>query len=280
MQKLTVAKGEKKQYEIENESISSLSFQMSTATAQALTLTDEIKVVVSLRSDKKEIEKIFSGDLLDILQIFSANDPSYWDATQKGAGVYNIPLFFGTVLNLKNGLSLFVEIQNSWQAVDACLIEMATYQDMGVTSHIPIFEKYYLNDTLKVHNYNLGSFVKGVYLNNPLDVIIDQLLIASNQFKGEYDAQTLYLDSFKRGVGSYNVDTALPFSLFNFPRLLDNLNIKITLPSALVGTEMYVVRYVMTEKIVQNYVIKTEEHNQSNMTLIKETKDVSCGCSR
>ncbi|WP_445458102.1 hypothetical protein [Flavobacterium sp. HNIBRBA15423] len=279
MQKLTLSKGEKKQYEITNENISALNFFITSAGAVMTNLTD-FKVSISLRNNKKEMEKIFVGDLLDLYNINTATNPAYEPIANPGNGTFSFPLFFGTVMNLQNGLTIYLEIQNNFSQVEACLLEIGTYQDMGIMTHIPIFNKYYLDATLAVHNYALGSFVKFVNIwgGGTNAVNIEQLLIESDKFKGEYDSQSIYLQGFTRGEGQYPVTYIDPYTLFKFPQLLNDLNLKLTLDTAQASRVMYVTRYVMTDKIVQNFVKQTEKHNQMNTAIVKETTDISCAC--
>lgn len=281
MQKITLNKGERKQFEITNESISALNFSFVTSSATFKTQLDEIKISISLRQGKQEIEKLFVGDLNDHFVNQIATNPSYSDEIAISAlGAYVFPYAFGTVLNLKNGLNLYLELENKSTVVETVEMTVSTHQDMGVMTHIPVVKKIYLDSDKKDFNYPLGSFVKSVnvYAGGVNALNITQLLIDSDKVNCEYDQVSFVLQGFTYPKGNFSVDYIQPYTLFQFPQLVNNLNLKFTTDIPQSGRVMYVTHYIMTEKIVQNFIKTTEQHNQVNTEVISNTKDISCAC--
>lgn len=279
MQKITLNKGERKQLEITNESISALNFSFVTTSVDFLTQLDEIKFTISLRQGKQEIQKLFAETLNDHLINQLATNPSYGEEISVTGG-YFFPYAFGTVLNLKDGLNLYLELENKSTVTETVEMTVSTHQDMGVMTHIPVVKKLFLEADKKDFNYSLGSFVKSVNVwaggTNALN--ITQLLIDSDKIKCEYDQKSFLVQAFTYQKGSFGVNYIKPYTLFQFPQLINDLNLKFTTDIAQAGRVMYVTHYIMTEKIVQNFIKTTEQHNQVNTAVISNTKDVSCAC--
>ncbi|MBF04052.1 MAG: hypothetical protein CMP76_12225 [Flavobacterium sp.] len=281
MQKITLNKGERKQFEVTGESISALIFTFVTSSNAFKTQLHEIKFSISLRKGKEEIHKLFTGDLNDHFLNQVATNSSYADEIKSAAlGAYVFPYTFGTVLNLKDDLSLYLELENKSTVTETVEMTVSTHEDMGVTTHIPIVRKIYLESDKKDFTYPIGNFVKSVNVHaggiNAFN--ITQLLIESDKIKCEYDKTSFFLQGFVRVKGNYSVDYIEPYTLFQFPQLVNELKLKFTTDIPQSGRVMYVTHYVMTEKIVQNFIKKTEMHNQVNTAVITDSKEITCGC--
>lgn len=282
MQKLLINKGEKKYYEITNENISALSIAISSNNVGAIFADlQNTNIVLSLRSNKKEVKKIFQGDFKELVEIFSSTNKAFRFTALTDSGYYHIPFDFGTVLNLNKELSLYVEIENSLfsATADTAVISVNTVQDIGIMAFIPVIEKINLESTKSEHDLDLGSFVKKVVFNpNGNAANITQMLVDCDKLKAEYNKQTLFLPSFVHGVATSFVDYTVSYDLLHFRHVLNKLMIKLTFSTAASNRVIYVVRNIMTSEIANNLVKKSAIHNQQNLQFIRDIKTVDCGC--
>jgi hypothetical protein len=280
MAKLIINKGEKKFFEVTNENINGI--LLSVQTDEAVTAFNEdfasLDIKIQLKKDGKTLYDIFNGTMQDYYQLLSANNYDLAvknSNTDSGLDSYMVKLETGHQ-NLKNGLSLFVEIENGLFSADATtsVITVESLPTLGVASFVPTIEKIQLDSTQTQHTLNLGNFVDSVVLvaENALDTYsIDSLTTSSDKYNAEDSHATLIGPRFLIDESTTSYNNAMPLGLLpKTNHLFNDLRMVLKFDSAYANRVVYVVRKIMPSKLVSKFVSTSQAHASENMERLQK----------
>lgn len=283
---MSVMPSEKKRFMVvENETINGVMFNFQSLIDgdDLLANLDDIDVRIVEQLDKKETYTVFNGTLLDIFAITYCNN---YPLAQKtfmrgrtidGSNTYQLPFYFGTNYNLKDGNALFVECYNKKLKDNANIMfdntmVVETIPSIGLKLFIPTIEVRELEATLERHDLNLDSSVHQVIYLPPNgasgEFDVKRISYKSDKLNEEMSANNLY-SQLSNTVEPDQDYGGTPIYLLNSEQPLHKLNLRVDFTNALANRRLVIVRKVQTPAIVNAFTKKQAEHLEENMTAIK-----------
>lgn len=277
----------RKQMTVMNETINGVMFNFTSAigngSANILPNLDDFRCRIVERLDEKDTNTIFDGTLLDIFAVAYANgfpmaEKTFFRGRAIGGGAtFQLPFFFGTNYNLKDGNALFVECTNKKLKDSTNLqhdntLTIETIPSIGLKMFIPTIEVRTLESTQEKHDLNLGSSVHQVIYLAPdgksgeFDVL--RLKYKSDKLNEELSANNLYAQ-LSNTVEPDQDYAGTPIYLLNSQEPLHKLNLKLDFNGALANRRIVIVRKVQTPEVVNNFLRKQEQHSKENLDAVK-----------
>jgi hypothetical protein len=297
MGKLIIAKNERKSEFFTRETINGLLFTIMDEKGDNVTLLenlDQFEVKISKAVDRKITEKLVNFSLKELhAYIFSNNKPLSEktfeinrgiEPTGLGVGLFRLPFYFGTNEVLKDGEQLYIEFHNrgytSYPEINVS-VSVETIPSIGLNEFKWFFEKIDLENGKSKYDLDLGNDVyKVVYLpaegesNADIDIQIN-----SDKLNCDFSTDVLY----NQLNNSYEPDTDLqntPIDLINYGITLNNLQLQLEFHGNATAPDrsIIVARRIVTPQIVNNLVVKTNEHQVENLQHVRQSVKTKCGC--
>lgn len=244
---------------------------------------DDFRCRIVERLDEKDTNVIFDGTLLDIFAISYANGFPMAEKTFfrgraiSGDATFQLPFFFGTNYNLKDGNALFIECTNKkLKDKDGVfydnILTVETIPSIGLKLFIPTIEVRVLEATQEKHDLNLGSSVHQVIYLAPDgksgEFDIARLKYKSDKLNEELSANNLYAQ-LSNTVEPDQDYAGTPVYLLNSQEPLHKLNIKLDFTGAMANRRLVIVRKVQTPEVINKFVAKQQEHANENLMAVK-----------
>ena len=280
--------------EVQNENVQRLDFSFVpeglVSMEDIISQFSNVRLKLSFKKHGKTVLTLFNGTFQDFLLYLTTKPPYKYDLTNVVRDG-RISFDFETIYNLKDGLSLFVEIQNSLVDVEfiSTNIVVETTQGIGVTQHYKIIDFILLDTTKKEFDYNIGYNVKNLSLLDATgNFDVDSVQIQSDKFNAELSGvslmQNLTLDFLRwNPTGNDTVvnkaNEKMPVPIIPLSNhLLGNLSVKIRTNSAQAGRVLIIERNHVDKAVINNYIATTEKHNFENLKHLKQMPVSDCGC--
>lgn len=284
--KLFINPSEKRFVEVRNETIGGLLISIDTnallndslaaLVLDSLTVSSTIDGVVM--KDREIFSKINLFDLKDFIFANAVDLCGKTFQTPRALGqnnVYQLFVPFGTALNLKGSLGLYIECDNKILAPNtSTLITIETVPTIGVQSFFPKYEVLELEPMRTEHDLNLGSNVAAViYCGNksaaaPYDVV--EVTAFSDKLNTEM-TDTIVYNQLQTSPTSQDRDyegTAI-YLLNSSAHTLNDLRLKLKFKNVLGGRKLLILRKIVDTQILSNLVQKSQEHQIENVAQVR-----------
>lgn len=282
--------------DVQNETINGVMFNFVSPIASVpediMPNLDDFRVRIIERLDSKDTNIVFEGTILELFAVtYSNNFPLAKKTFFKSRGIegnatFQLPVYFGTNYNLKDGHSLYIECTNK-QLKDAANVShnntmiVETIPSIGLKLYIPKIETRILEATLEKHDLNLDSSIHQVIYLPPdgksggYDV--SRVKYKSDKLNEELSAHNLYAQ-LSNTVEPDDDYEGTPIYLLNSQEALNKVNLKIDFTSAVANRRLVIVRRVQTPEVINKFLVKQAEHSKENLEFIKSGQSAECLC--
>lgn len=278
--KILVNKGEKRFDEVANETIKGLLFRIDTNQA-TLSIADLNKFRISIfkKLDGVKTLKLIpeSFKLGDLISVLFANEPSKlkvllenkYKTDVSADGFILIPFNFGTNMVLKNGETLYIEVENAGlvDIAKTCVITIETAPSVGLPVFVPIIELILLDNDRTSYDEAFGSSVLAIASPDLSDLV--RATISSDKLNHELTETSLRSQLVdKQVLDPYFEQDGCLFIIPPVDATLNNVRLKLDFDSAK-SRSIFVVRRVTSPMMIANVMKKSSEHQKENLMSIQ-----------